>query len=83
MKQIQISQDLFFDLLEYFEPQTGKAPEGWQADEIRKQLNIKLDKMLAHLLYTEYKRAPTAEEREKYRQAYLDHRGIFPDWRSD
>ncbi len=37
--------------------------------------------MVEYHLYAKYKTAPTAEEREQARQAYLDKRGVFPDFR--
>ena len=51
------------------------------AEEIHQGLEQKLDAMVRHELYAKYKTAPTAEEREQARQAYLDKRGVFPDFR--
>ena len=51
------------------------------AEEIRQGLEQKLDALVRHELYAKYKTAPTAEEREQARQAYLDKRGVFPDFR--
>ncbi|MEY8312975.1 complexin-2 [Oscillospiraceae bacterium 42-9] len=51
------------------------------AEEIRQGLERKLDALVRHELYAKYKTAPTAEEREQARQAYLDQRGVFPDFR--
>ena len=50
-------------------------------EEIRQGLEQKLDVLVRHELYAKYKTAPTAEEREQARQAYLDKRGVFPDFR--
>ena len=50
-------------------------------DEIRQGLEQKLDALVRHELYAKYKTAPSAEEREQARQAYLDRRGVFPDFR--
>ena len=41
----------------------------------------KLDRMIRHEYYTQYKTAPTPEAREAARQAYLDAAGIGADWR--
>ena len=50
-------------------------------EEIRQGLEQKLDALVRHELYAKYKTAPSAEEREQARQAYLDRRGVFPDFR--
>ncbi|MCC2253955.1 complexin-2 [Ruminococcus sp. CLA-AA-H200] len=47
-------------------------------DEIKVGLEKKLDAMVLHELYGKSKTAPTADEREKARQEYLERRGI-PD----
>lgn len=80
-KQIQIDLDLFLDLLDYFEGEYQGAE--FLADSIRKQLDSKLDKLIARELFTRYKRAPSGPEREQARKAYLDHRGVYSDWRTD
>lgn len=36
----------------------------------------KIDRIIKHNLYTDYKTAPSEEEREKARQAYLNAAGI-------
>lgn len=73
MKSVQISRDLFQKLLLYH---VGLDDSG--AEEIRKELEKKLDAMVQHELYAKYKTAPTEEEREKARLDYLDRRGV-PD----
>ena len=50
-------------------------------DEIRQGLEQKLDALVRHELYAKYKTDSSAEEREQARQAYLDRRGVFPDFR--
>ncbi|MBD5130166.1 MAG: complexin-2 [Ruminococcaceae bacterium] len=80
-KQIQIDKELFDDLIDYF--WSKDFPGGWLADEIRRKLNSKLDKMLARELFSQYKRSPTGEEREQARKAYLDHKGISLSFRTD
>lgn len=74
-KYIQIEKQMFIDLYDYF------CGDKWRGDEvlaedIRKQLESKLDKLIARELFTKYKRSPSGEEREKARQKYLDHMGI-------
>lgn len=75
-KTVQIPLDLFRDLCLYFETGDGDP------ERIRRQLETKLDALVARQLYSQSKTAPTAEEREKARQAYLDRKGIPEDFRS-
>ena len=73
MKNVQISQELFFLLVRYFLI--------WQEEtepEIVKALEKKMDALVMRELYTQYKTAPTEEEKEKARREYLDKRGV-PD----
>ncbi len=79
-KQIQIDYELFLDICDYFYSDT--APEGYEADEIRKQIDKKIEKIINRELFTRYKRAPTGAEREKARQAYLDQRGFTSGYRT-
>ena len=76
MKNVQISYKLFVALVEYH-----LAYDDDYAEEIHQGLEQKLDALVRHELYAKYKTAPTAEEREQARQAYLDKRGVFPDFR--
>lgn len=75
-KNIQISYDLFHDLLLYF----GFDKEEL-GDKIYDQLRHKLDAMIRHDLYSKSKTAPTKEEQEEARQKYLDMVGIPQDFR--
>ena len=45
------------------------------------ELEEKLSKMSRHEDYTKSKKAPTEEEREEYRQKYLDNVGMHRDFR--
>lgn len=81
MKQVQIDWELFRDLLDYF--YADDEPQGFEADEIRRQLSEKVDKIINRELFTKYKRSPTGAEREAARQEYLNHRGISKSFRSD
>ena len=45
------------------------------------ELEEKLSKMSRHEDYTKSKMAPTKEEREEYRQKYLDTDGMHRDFR--
>lgn len=73
MKNVQISQELFFALMRYHILEQEDLKE-----EIRKGLEQKLDALIMRELYTKSKSAPTEEEREKARKEYLDRRGV-PD----
>ena len=75
-KKVLIPQKLFLDIYTYFELDIHD-----NEDEIRRELNDKLDAMVMHDTYTQYKTAPTDEEREKARQQYLDEKGIHKDFR--
>lgn len=80
-KQIQIDWELFRDLIDYFF--SDGAPEGFEADEIRKKMSEKIDKIINRELFTKYKRAPSGAEREVARQAYLNRRGISKSFRTN
>lgn len=81
MKQIQIDEGLFWDITRYI-IMTDKG----ETDEELKQRVIdglldKLKRIADRELYTAYKTAQTAEEREQARQKYLDSKGIPKDFR--
>ena len=73
MKNVQISQELFFLLVRYFLIEQEETEP-----EIVKALEKKVDALVMRELYTQYKTAPTEEEKEKARREYLDRRGV-PD----
>lgn len=81
-KQVQIDWDLFLDLYSFFFDDE-EAPTGYQADEIRRRISEKVDKLISRELFTKYKRTPTGAEREQARQEYLNHREISSSFRSD
>lgn len=76
MKNIQISQELFFNMIRFFLIEQDEV----YAD-IKKGLEQKLDALVMRELYTKYKTAPTEEEREKARLEYLDKRGVPESFR--
>lgn len=78
-KNIQIPSDLFFDICDYF----FKEQDEILAEDIRGQLNMKIDKLVNHELFSKYKTASTGAERERARQEYLDRRGIPCSFRTD
>lgn len=75
-KQIQISQSLFIELINFFVLDIDV-----DCEKIKTELNNKLDAIAMRQLYTTYKTAPTDEEKENARQKYLDERGIHSDFR--
>ena len=50
-------------------------------NEIKQELEKKLDKMVMRDLYGKFKPAPTEEEREQARKEYLDRRGVPESFR--
>ena len=76
MKQVQISQELFVQLIHYH-----LMEDSSHEDEIRIGLEKKLDAMVLREVYGKSKTALTEEEREKARQEYLDRRGISDSFR--
>lgn len=80
MKQVQIDEELFLDLIVYF---SADKPSSAEADRIRSALEEKFDKLIARKLFTDYKTAPTPAEREAARQQYLDHAQISKSFRSN
>lgn len=77
-KNVQISQELFFDLVRYFILDDTSEP---RLNAIQRGLEDKVDNMVKHELYTASKTADTAEEREKARQQYLDKVGMRESFR--
>ena len=75
-RNVQIPYELFFQLLQYFLLGNYESEE-----RIRKGLEKKLNAMVDRELYSKYKTAPTEEEREKYRQEYLEKKGIPESFR--
>lgn len=76
MKNVQISFELFVKLLRYHLVDDESCET-----EIKKELEKKLDAMAKRQIYSQYKTAPTEEEREKARQEYLNKVGILPSFR--
>ena len=75
-KSVQIPYELFFQLLQYFLMDIYDGEE-----KIRLVLEKKLDAMVNREMYSKFKTAPTEEEREKFRQEYLDRKGIQESFR--
>lgn len=79
-KTVQIPYDLFLNLIQYH--LTDEPDEfGDLSQAIEDGLYQKVQAMIRHNLYSEYKTATDPVAQEKARQAYLDAAGIHPDWR--
>ena len=76
MKNVQISQELFIQLLRFHLIDDDSCEK-----EIKQRLEQKLDRMVLHDLYEKSKIAPTAEDRERARKEYLDRRGVHESFR--
>lgn len=84
MNEIQIPNKLMADLIDYFYPdEPADRPTGWLADEIREQIEEKMQRVTNRVLFTRYKTAKTFEEREQARRAYLKERGFSEAFISD
>lgn len=75
---VQISQELFLDLVRYFLLDDTSET---RLNAIEKGLTDKLDKLARHQIYTAYKTADTVEQQEEARQKYLEMVGIHKDFR--
>lgn len=79
MKQIQIDEQLFYDIARYIiATDEGETPPQELRNNVIDGITNKLQKITDRELYTTYKTASTEEEREKARQKYLESKGI-PD----
>jgi len=76
---VTIPQSLFMDICRYMLYADDRDPD--REKRIQKGLNEKLDRISEHMLYTQYKTAPTDEQKEKARQEYLDRKGIKQSFR--
>lgn len=75
-RNVQIPYELFFQLLQYF------LMDNYDGEEIiQSGLEKKLDAMVNREVYSKSKTAPTEEEREKFRQEYLDRKGMQESFR--
>lgn len=78
-KNIQIPIELFFDLTDYF---LNGETDVLQFLMIKDQLVSKLEALQRRALFSGYK-SSSGLERDMLRQAYLDHVGMLPGFRSD
>lgn len=76
MRNVQISQELFMQLLRFHLMEDESCER-----EIKQELEKKLDKMVMRDLFGKSKTAPTEEEWEQARKEYLDRRGVPESFR--
>lgn len=76
MKNVMIPEELFGKIIKYH-----LLDQEQEAGDIRKGLEKKLDAMVNREVYSKFKTAPTEEEREKFRQEYLDRKGMQESFR--
>ena len=76
MKKVQISKELFFNLIRFHFAEMYEVEE-----DIKNELQKKLNSMVMREYYTTYKTAPTEQEREEARKKYLDERGVPKSFR--
>lgn len=84
MKQLQISESLFVKMIKYFysEEIGFDYEEIFDLErEIKKELQMKLDRITMRSYYTKYKTAETEQEREEARKKYLDEKGVPESFR--
>lgn len=77
-KNVQISEQLFTELVKYF---LLSEQDQQRKEYICKGLADKMDAMIKRELYTTYKVASTPEEQEQARIAYLDAVGLHESFR--
>jgi len=70
-KNVEISQELFIDLIKYHCIEDHPKNE-----KICQALEDKMDRLVRRELYTRSLTAPTEEEREAARKEYLDKAGV-------
>ena len=76
MRNVQISQELFMQLLRFHLMEDESCER-----EIKQELEKKLDRMVMRDLFGKSKTAPIEEEREQARKEYLDRRGAPESFR--
>lgn len=76
MKNVRISKELFVKLIKYHHFEMYEFE-----DEIKNDLEKKLNSIVMREHYTTYKTAPTEQEREEARKKYLDERGVPESFR--
>lgn len=82
MKNVQIPEDLFYEICRFHLLELDEADLRITEDEIREGLRRKLDAMQRRTLYSIYKDTKASpEDRQAARKAYLDMVGMLPGYR--
>lgn len=81
MKNVQIPQELLYDLFRFFLMDEDEDDREYTQEAIVTALEAKLEALVRHDLYTRSKTADTPQERETARQAYLDRVGMRQSFR--
>lgn len=76
MKNVMIPYDAFIKLIRFH-----LLDDESERDDIKDFLESKVDSLTRRELYSKSKTAPTEEEREAYRNKYLDAIGMHQDFR--
>ena len=76
MKKVQISRELFLNLIRYHFAEMYELEE-----DIKNELENKLNSNETRDSYTTYKTAPPEQEREDARKKYLEERGVPESFR--
>ncbi len=76
MNTVQIPYELFVELVLYH-----LNGDDEHEKDICRQLERKLDAMVNRQLYSQYKTAPTEEQKQAARQEYLERRGVPESYR--
>ena len=76
MANVQISQELFMKLAKYH-----LLDDLTLGEEIKKELNSKMERLIDRQVYTKSKMGTSKEERENARREYLERKGIPESYR--
>lgn len=77
-KNVQINQELFLQIVQYFYLNNTSNE---LRNDIKRGLEDKIDALMKHQLYSDYKTAENEHERELARQKYLEMQGIQESFR--
>ena len=77
-EQIKIPTALFLKLCEYLQ-----YAEDSRGTYLFQELSNKLDKLISHEYFSQYKKSIAPEDREKYRKMYLDTKGVPKSFRTE
>ena len=74
MANVQISEELFLNLIKYHLCGLNAWEDGLN-QPIERELQAKAEALINRQLYSKFKTGATPEERERARQEYLDKKG--------